>query len=93
MGIHDAVLEFNELYHWRYVNSDRLFVKPIACADYALVQTRLKSVNVAVEAGFRVNRMVVSLSLKIKDETGRFFFFLNWPGTDLEFTLHQISQG
>lgn len=70
MGTHHAVLEFAELYHWRYVTS-AAFVKAVAGVDCALVQTWLNRVNVAAGAGFGVvNRMVVSLSLKIKDETG-----------------------
>lgn len=67
MGKHHAVLEFTELFHWRYVTAD--FVKPIAGTDYVLVQTWLKSVNVATGAGFRVNSMIVTLSLKVMDET------------------------
>lgn len=70
MGTHHAVLEFTELYHRRYVTADS--VQTIPGEDYVLVQTQLKRVNIvntAVGAGFWVNRMVVTLSLKIKDET------------------------
>lgn len=72
MGTHHAVLEFTELYHWRYVTSAD-FVKPIAGVDYVLVQTWQNRVTVAAGAEFGVNSAVVSLSLKMKDETGGFF--------------------